>query len=421
MALRSVVTALGLALPASGQLGRPTGLRIDVQSRTGNAGCVGVCRSVDGAGSVRFWVSARAPQATPGTPHKLYEFDGAGALAATHDQPTTWGQPSQWGMRDLAFDGTHVYGGEEADGNGTFTVHAFNVVTRSWDVGRDVRVNGLPVTVLRALAYNPRSDTFVTSDLGGAAYEFDRAGVVRGVHYATGALFMYGAGYDAVEDRYVWFSQLGDRDPTRDVGVVGVSFDPALARPDGIAFWGDLAVAPEPGQLRTPLGGHAGGFEVYRLASGERRFLCLAQGASDTVYELDGSFAYGTSCVGGSGAVARTGMLGEPFLGNRGWIVTVESADTAIAGLLFLGSHRFDFDVSHTGLLGCRLLLDPTRLLLDVAPATITGGVGAALVPLPVLPELSYASSFWQWVVVDPLVSNPVGMTLSRGGATVWY
>ena len=64
MAMRSLMTALWLALPAAAQLGRPTGLRIDVQRLTGNAGCVGVCRSVDGGGSVRLWVSARAPQAT---------------------------------------------------------------------------------------------------------------------------------------------------------------------------------------------------------------------------------------------------------------------------------------------------------------------------------------------------------------------
>ena len=139
---------------ASPQCGLPTGLRIPVETVTTNLGCLGVART-NYNGEERFWVTARALVLANGQPHLLYEFDRAGTLKATYNQPPVmvYGATNTWGIRDLAYDGRYLFGGAEnaATGNKVF---AFDVAAKVWDGTKDVTLVAPAWTVTRALTYS---------------------------------------------------------------------------------------------------------------------------------------------------------------------------------------------------------------------------------------------------------------------------
>ena len=80
--------------------------RADLGAQTGSTGHLGIqyVPSLD-----MYWSSSRG---TGGPPHKLYSFDNAGVMTGEVDQAGSAG--SAWGYRDLASDGTFIYGGWNA-------------------------------------------------------------------------------------------------------------------------------------------------------------------------------------------------------------------------------------------------------------------------------------------------------------------
>jgi hypothetical protein len=230
---------------------------------------------------------------------------------------------------------------------------------------------------------------------------------------------MYGAACDATRNRLWWFGQAGGSRPG--TAVVGIEFDPVTKAPTGTEFIGDLSV---PGHPSQPPGGLAGGLEFY-LRNGEPTLLCLAQARSDTVYEIGGSFAFGSNCSGGSGKVPAIGMAGAPWTGNAGWRVTLAGVAGATHGILQLGASKSVFQgnplplaLDPMGLPGCSLL---ASLDAFVGAAAVTGGAASVPVPVPQDAALRHARVFWQWIVVDPGVANPLKLTLSGGGQTILY
>ncbi len=136
--------------------------------------------------------------------NQLYILSATGAMLDSLDQPTT----SAWGWRDLAYDGTYLYAGDE----GT-VIHAINPVDGSLVPSMNVpRPAG--ATCTRALAHDPVSDHFWTGNFSSNNYiEFTRTGaVVWSGAYPAGTTGTYGFAWQTVEagGPFLWiFDQIG--------------------------------------------------------------------------------------------------------------------------------------------------------------------------------------------------------------------
>ncbi|UCF11720.1 MAG: hypothetical protein JSW06_06625 [Thermoplasmatales archaeon] len=186
------------------------------QDLTGDNGCLGV--EFDGT---YFWVTGR--DSPGGDVHKLHKFDSDGNHVITYEQGTT----STWGWRDLAWDGTYLYGSDEdefvkidpADGS------VVELLTKP---------AGLPVC--RALAVNPDNGHFFSANWASPIYEFNPA---DGSVYATypNTLSAYGLAYDDVTTGgpYLWVYSQDGIDPY----LVQISqFDIAAGTYTGITYEG---------------------------------------------------------------------------------------------------------------------------------------------------------------------------------------
>ncbi len=133
-----------------------------------------------------FWLSGGNSMANP---NKLYKLDRNGVLEATYDQPTT----SSWGFRDLASDGQYIYGTDD-DG----TIYQIDITDGS---PTGVTIPG-PLSVNRALAYDPSHDRFWTANFRSQIYEFDRNGNVFNVY--PNDHVVYGMAWDDVSPGGPW-------------------------------------------------------------------------------------------------------------------------------------------------------------------------------------------------------------------------
>src|SRR5688572_24768531 len=243
MHLLTALVSLFLASTAIAQLSKPLpdpmfpngGHRIDAQTVVGNNGCLGCARDLQG----NYWVSARAPGLTG--KHKLYKLGPNGALLNTYDQPSNYAATAvtgagPWGMRDLAYDGRYIYGGEENVCSG-FKVYAFDTITNAFDSTRYWTAPASTV-IVRALVFDPTGNsnqgTMWSGDFGAPVVEFDRAGTVLRTVAATSLVTpgqtaaIYGAGWDPSHRTVWWFSQGGSSKGTaapNGVQVVGVEME----------------------------------------------------------------------------------------------------------------------------------------------------------------------------------------------------
>ncbi len=199
--------------------------RLDLGSRLGNDILVGV--EFDGN---NFWVTAGGISNNLNEPNLLYEFDSGGALVNFYTQTTT----SPFGWRDLAFDGAFLYASdssliEEIDpANGQPTG---NVITS-------------PLSINRALAYDPATDHFWVGSFGDDIHELDRSGnvisTITNVFAQIGNVT--GLAWDDLSPGgpYLWAW-------TNDVPPKAVQIDPVLGQPTGVSFVGSSAVGGDGG------------------------------------------------------------------------------------------------------------------------------------------------------------------------------
>ncbi|MFQ5906285.1 MAG: FlgD immunoglobulin-like domain containing protein [bacterium] len=151
----------------------------DVQTGSGDNQCLGV--EFDGT---NFFVTGGNSGSDP---NKVYLFDASGNYVSSFDQFRS----SVWGWRDLAYDGNHLYGSD--DGN----------ITEFDASGTDYGdFSGAPVTVNRALAYDPATDHFYTANWASDIYEIDRTGTVIGNW--TNTYSVYGMAWDDVSSDGPW-------------------------------------------------------------------------------------------------------------------------------------------------------------------------------------------------------------------------
>jgi hypothetical protein len=228
---------------------------IDVEGITGDIRCLGT--EFDGT---NYWVTG----AFDFTIANLYEISPGGVLLNTYPQPTTnWGW---WGWRDLAWDGTYLYAGDDSTMPGFITQ-----IDSSSGTPTGVNYGPFPVTPCRALAYDPAEDVFWTASFSSSLYKCKKYGTSTSFSN-PGSYAMYGAAaVTAGATKIWWWSQDGN-------GCLANEMD-AGGNFTGETFDGDVGFFG---------GGIAGGAGAYPVGS-NWEFVGLAQGSPDHIvgYDLD--------------------------------------------------------------------------------------------------------------------------------------
>jgi len=182
----------------------------DVQTLTGDNQCVGV--EFDGS---RFYVSG----GNSGTdPNKVHVFDAAGNYLHSFNQTNS----SDWGWRDLSFDGQYLYGSDDAN------ISQFR--TDGTYIG-DFPGPGL--SPCRGLAYDPETDHFWTVSWSSLIYEITRTGAI--VRSFPNSSSVYGLAWDNVSLDGPWLWCFCQDAPSYRVFR---QFDPRLGIYTGVSFVG---------------------------------------------------------------------------------------------------------------------------------------------------------------------------------------
>ena len=162
-----------------------------MEAQTGDNGLLGV--AFDGA---FLWVSGRGPGAVP---PQIYLFDPInGDLLDQFDSGAT----SSWGIRDMCFDGTHMYGGWEEG-------------LICWDIVTHLIISTIPIPqgmgFQRANAYDPATDRFYCANFGDTCYEQDRNGNVIRSWSPDPLNAIYGMAWDndALDGPWLWVHDQG--------------------------------------------------------------------------------------------------------------------------------------------------------------------------------------------------------------------
>jgi len=129
--------------------------------------------------------------------HMFFVWSTAGALITSYAQPA---QASTWGIRDLAFDGTDLYGGSE---NGFWKINPSSGATTLMFSSIS------PMTCIRALAWEPNAGKFWSGNFATAFYNFDPAGTTITTVTNPGLTAVYGMAYDDFGDKIWIFDQSG--------------------------------------------------------------------------------------------------------------------------------------------------------------------------------------------------------------------
>ncbi len=133
--------------------------------------------------------------------NQLYQLDASGNLLNTYPQNTT----SDWGIRDMTFDGVYLYGGDE---NGFYQIDPnTGTVTTLFST--------LPggLTCIRALAYVP-SVGFIANNWTGDLIVFDSSGTQLGSLAAPAISNMYGLAFDVLNNVLWIYDRAGTPETT---------------------------------------------------------------------------------------------------------------------------------------------------------------------------------------------------------------
>ncbi len=126
----------------------------------------------------------------------IYKLTTTGTLVNSYSQGTI----SEWGMRDMAFDGTYLYAGDD---NGFYQINPTTGTVTTLFSGN------LGLTVIRALAYNPLTGNFFASNWDTQIVEFTTAGTTVNTYTASGLTGIYGMAYDELTGNLWIFDRTG--------------------------------------------------------------------------------------------------------------------------------------------------------------------------------------------------------------------
>ena len=165
-------------------------MELDIQTSTGDDQLLGC--EFDGT---YLWFSGGG--GTSGLyGNQLYKTDVSGNLIATYTQGTT----SDWGIRDMAFNGTNLFGGDE---NGFYQINPTTGTVTTLFTGN------LGLGAIRALAYNPNNGHFYAANWSTSIIEFDAGGTQHATFTAPGLTGMYGLAYDEFSGHLWIFDRTG--------------------------------------------------------------------------------------------------------------------------------------------------------------------------------------------------------------------
>ncbi|MCD4681815.1 MAG: hypothetical protein K8R86_00920, partial [Bacteroidales bacterium] len=165
-------------------------MQLDIQTSTGDDQLLGC--EFDGT---YLWFTGGGGTAGV-NPNQIYKLDINGNLISTYSQGTT----SDWGIRDLAFDGTYLYGGDD---------NGFYRITPSTGTVTTMFTGNLGLGIIRALAYNPTTGHFYAANWDTQIIEFDAAGTQYATYSAPGLTGMYGFAYDELTENLWIFDRTG--------------------------------------------------------------------------------------------------------------------------------------------------------------------------------------------------------------------
>ncbi len=196
-----------------------------------------------------FWITNGAGQAGAGT-GMFYLFDHDGNMVDSFPQNTAPG----WGLRDLCFDGTYMYGSDDTG-------------IDYYDVSTYERVGSFtgPISPCRALAYD--GTYFYTSSFSTDVYQLTWDGVSGSTAassvWSTNATSAYGAAWDELGD-CLWVTSANA------TGIV-----------DQIAADGSLIAH------HTVISGGTWGGATMAYATPVNELYCLEQGEPDAMHGYD--------------------------------------------------------------------------------------------------------------------------------------
>ena len=190
--------------------------KYDVSNEAGEEVALGV--EFDGA---NFWVTGAGAR-SESDPNRLFKYDLAGNLLATFDQPTT----SEFGWRDLAFDGQFLYASDSEN---------IDQIDPATGAVTGVTISG-PLDPNRGLAYDPVTDHFWTANFASDIFEIDRSGSI--INQYPNSLAAYGLAWDATSSGgpYLW---IWSQDAN---GTLATRFTPSSGTFSAVTFEGDDAI-----------------------------------------------------------------------------------------------------------------------------------------------------------------------------------
>jgi len=146
----------------------------DVETPTDDNQCLGV--EFDGT---YFYITGGGGTTHPDTNY-VYFFDKDGNYLSRVAQPTT----SDWGWRDIAFDGTYMYSSDSAN----VDVWYITGLPSSPVINMASSFPG-PENPNRAMAYDPVTGHFWTANRASSIYEFDNTGTVVNTFSNTKSIY----------------------------------------------------------------------------------------------------------------------------------------------------------------------------------------------------------------------------------------
>ncbi|MBN1318986.1 MAG: hypothetical protein JXA42_26120, partial [Anaerolineales bacterium] len=228
--------------------------RIDLTASTGHECIVGV----EYIGDSYIVTSGGAD--SPADSNRLLVILEDGSVLFNKPQATS----SDWGWRDLAYDGVYIYGSDsdviEQIDLGSFEPTGVTIL--------------VPVNPARGLAYDPATDHFWAVNYGSDLYEIARDGAI--VNNFSNSLAIYGLAWDPWSDGgpYLWaWSQDGSP------GVTATQIDPDTGIPTGVSFQGSSLDGSD----------LAAGADIdNELVEGKLTLITIHQANSDTMvgYEI---------------------------------------------------------------------------------------------------------------------------------------
>ncbi|MCB9892332.1 MAG: hypothetical protein H6833_11830 [Planctomycetes bacterium] len=124
---------------------------------------------------------------------------------------------------------------------------------------------------------------------------------------------------------------------------------------------------------------------------------------------------YGNATAGSSGIAPRIGTHGSAWPGNANFAVTLERAIGGSAAVLAIGIQDLALPVAGFELNVLPIIATPA-IPVGGMPGVPGTGDANVLLPLPALPGLIGAQTYFQWIVTDP--GAPQGLAATRGMRT---